>query len=103
MISAQKNHNNDDSFSLCDCVIKNEYLHFFSTSQECPAGYYGLHCNESCPFPSYGVSCRLHCTCEINYCHNVYGCYKEETAGMRQLLNCKVDIVKNDILSELCC
>lgn len=83
--------------------MKNEYLQLFSISKECLAGYHGPHCNESCPFPSYGVSCRLQCTCEINYCHNVYGCYKEKTAGMKQLLNCKVDIVKNDILSELCC
>lgn len=74
-----------------------------SKFQECPAGYYGLHCNESCPFPSYGVLCRLRCTCETNYCHNVYGCYIEKTTGIKQLLNYKVDKVNKGIASEFRC
>lgn len=65
----------------------------FLSFQECPAGYYGLHCNGSCPFPSYGVSCRLHCICEIHYCHNVYGCYIDKTTGMRQVLECTFDMI----------
>lgn len=60
---------------------------FFSTIQVCPTGYLGLHCNESCPFPSYGVSCRLYCFCEKKLCHNVHGCYIEQTEGMKHLLN----------------
>lgn len=64
-----------------------------STFQGCSAGYYGLNCNESCPFPSYEVQCRLHCTCEIQYCHNVYGCYIEKTSGMGQVLKCTFNMI----------
>lgn len=65
-----------------DCCPGYIYDKDKATCVECPAGYYGLHCNGSCPFPSYGVACRLHCICKIHYCHNVYGCYIDKTTGV---------------------